>query len=319
MAAGRFMTGQVQYAKTLSGRMGLVDAALALKKRDLEKILRGLGRAVVAYSGGVDSALLAAEAHSALGDDALVVTAVSPSLARRERRAATELAKRFGWNHLEIETRELDRPEYARNDPDRCYWCKTELFEVLAPIADRHGVSVAPEDGESNVARLGRASGAAPILMGTNTDDLGDRRPGLRAARERDVLAPLADARLSKLDVRRLSAERGLPTTEKPASPCLASRFAYGVEVTLEGLERIDRAEEIVRGFGFDELRVRDHGDLARIEVPAARVAEVVAHRAELEAALRELGFVYVTVDLTGFRSGAMNEVLRPPTFRGIR
>ena len=279
------------------GRMARVDASLARKKRDLENILGGLGRAVVAYSGGVDSALLAAEAHSVLGRDALVVTAVSPSLARRERSAAAELAHRFGWNHLEIETKELDRAEYARNDPDRCYWCKTELFEVLAPIAAGHG---------------------SEILVGTNTDDLGEHRPGLRAARERHVLAPLADAGLSKLDVRQLSVERGLPTAAKPASPCLASRFAYGVEVTLEGLERIDKAEEIVRGFGFDELRVRDHGDLARIEVPADRIEELTTHRAEIEAALKELGFVYVTVDLTGFRSGAMNEVLRP-TFKGGR
>ena len=280
------------------GRIVRVDAALAQKKRDLENILVGLGRAVIAYSGGVDSALLAAEAHSALGDGALVVTAVSPSLARRERRAAADLAQRLGWNHLEIDTKELDRPEYARNDPDRCYWCKTELFEVLAPVAAEHG---------------------SQILVGTNTDDLGEHRPGLRAARERAVLAPLADAGLSKLDVRRLSAARGLPTADKPASPCLASRFAYGIEVTLEGLERIDRAEEIVRGFGFDELRVRDHGDLARIEVPADRVAELAGHRAELESALKELGFVYVTVDLTGFRSGALNEVLGLPTFKGGR
>ncbi len=272
-----------------------MDAALAQKKRALDETLGGLGRAVVAYSGGVDSALLAAQSHSALGRDALIVTAVSPSLARRDRRSAADLAQRLGWNHLEIETKELDRADYARNAPDRCYWCKTELFEVLAPIAAGHD---------------------SPILVGTNADDLGEHRPGLRAARERDVMAPLADAGLSKFEVRQLSAARGLSTADKPASPCLASRFAYGVEVTIEGLDRIDKAEEIVRSFGFDELRVRDHGDLARIEVPADRIPEVVAIRAELEVALRELGFVYVTVDLTGFRSGALNEVLKAPSFR---
>lgn len=271
---------------------------LAQKERALDEILTGLGRAVVAYSGGVDSALLAAESHSALGANALMVTAVSPSLARRERRAAADLAHRFGWNHREVATMELDRAEYRRNDPDRCFWCKTELFEILSPIAAESG---------------------APVLVGTNTDDLGDHRPGLRAARDHDVMAPLVDAGLTKSEVRELSAARGLPTADKPASPCLASRFAYGVEVTIEGLERIDHAEEIVRGFGFDVLRVRDHGDLARIEVPADRIADLTALRAEIEAALKLLGFVYVTVDLTGFRSGAMNEVLAPPGFRRRR
>lgn len=275
-----------------------MDTTLAQKKRVLDDILNGLERAVIAYSGGVDSTLLAAEAHAHLGSGALVVTAVSPSLARRERRAASDVAKRFGWNHLEIETKELARAEYKRNAPDRCYWCKTELFEVLAPIAARRD---------------------APILVGTNADDLDEHRPGLRAAREQEALAPLADAGLTKSEVRELSAVRGLPTADKPASPCLASRFAYGVEVTLEGLKRIDRAEEIVRGFGFDELRVRDHGDLARVEVPADRIGELVDIRDQIEAALKELGFVYVTVDLTGFRTGAMNEVLRAPTFRTNR
>ena len=275
-----------------------MDTLITHKERALDDILTTLGSAVVAYSGGVDSTLLAAEAERVLGSDALIVTAVSPSLAARERRAAFDLARGRGWNHIEIETKELARPEYTRNEADRCYWCKTELFEVLAPIAAERG---------------------APILVGTNTDDLGDHRPGLRAAREGNVKAPLVDAGLSKAEVRILSAARGLPTADKPASPCLASRFAYGVEVTIEGLERIDQAEEVVRGFGLDELRVRDHGDLARIEVPADRIAELVAVRAEVEVALKELGFVYVTVDLTGFRSGAMNEVLGPPGFRRDR
>jgi pyridinium-3,5-biscarboxylic acid mononucleotide sulfurtransferase len=272
-----------------------VQPTLADKERALDDVLGGLDRAVIAYSGGVDSTLLAARAHALLEDRALAVTAVSPSLARRERRAAADLAHRLGWNHIEVSTAEVDRIEYARNDPDRCYWCKTELFDVLGPIA-----------AERN----------ATVLVGTNADDLSDHRPGLRAARERSVLAPLADAGLTKADVRSLSAEMGLPTSEKAASPCLASRFAYGVRVTEEGLARVDAAEELVRSLGFDELRVRDHGDLARIEVPRDRIGELLAVRERVEGGLRELGYVYVTVDLTGFRSGAMNEVLPTPRFR---
>jgi uncharacterized protein len=152
-------------------------------------------------------------------------------------------------------------------------------------------------------------------MVGTNSDDLSDHRPGLRAAREQSVVAPLAEVGFTKDDVRALAATLGLPVAEKPASPCLASRFAYGVRVTEEGLARIDAAEEIVRSLGFDEFRVRDHGDLARIEVPPDRIEELVAARAALEVGLRELGFAYVTVDLTGFRTGAMNEVLQGPTF----
>lgn len=272
-----------------------MDAVLTRKKQELDRVVGALDRVVVAYSGGVDSALLASVAHDVLGDRALAVTAVSPSLARRERDAAARLAKTFGWTHVEIETAELDRPEYVRNDPDRCYWCKTELFEVLEPLAREQG---------------------ALVLVGTNADDLSDHRPGTRAARENNVRAPLAEVGLTKDEVRSLSKMKGLPTAEKPASPCLASRFAYGVEVTRQGLARIDAAEELIRSLGVEVLRVRDHGDLARIEVPPEHIADVVAARERIEAGLKELGFVYVTVDLTGFRSGAMNEVLPTPGFR---
>ena len=262
--------------------------------------LRDMDRVVVAFSGGVDSSLLAAEAHDVLGDRSLAVTAVSPALSRREHHRAADLAAGYGWNHLEIRTEELHRAEYVRNAPDRCYWCKTELYSVLSPIARERG---------------------AEILVGTNLDDLGDHRPGIRAARENDVRAPLVEAELTKADIRELSRIRGMPTAEKPASPCLASRFAYGVRVTEEGLARVDAAEEIIHALGFDEFRVRDHGDLARIEVPAGRIDELTEARTEIETAFKELGYTYVTVDLTGFRSGAMNEVLptlgfRPAGFR---
>lgn len=265
---------------------------LSVKRSLLRDSLGGFGDVVVAYSGGVDSALVAASAHEALGERSLALTAVSPSLARRELDAARSLARSRGWNHSIVSTREVAREEYARNNPDRCYWCKTELFEVLEPIAERRG---------------------ATILVGTNLDDLGDHRPGLEAAREHDVRAPLVDAGLTKADVRALSAELGLPTAEKPASPCLASRFAYGVRVTPQGLRRIDRAEELLRSFGFEVLRVRDHGDLARIELPPEDIAKAAGLGPAISEGLRGLGFSYVALDLGGFRSGSMNAVLGAP------
>jgi uncharacterized protein len=276
-------------------KMAAMNAALQEKATRLTTILADLERVLVAYSGGVDSALLAAAAHETLGPNAMAVTAVSPSLARRELAGASELARSLGWNHRTVDTHEIDRAEYARNSADRCYWCKSELFDVLDPVAEEM---------------------RATIATGTNLDDLSDYRPGLRAARERSVRTPLAEAGLTKSDVRSLSAARGLPTADKPASPCLASRFAYGVPVTSEGLERIDRAEEIVRALGFDELRVRDHGDLARIEVPPDTIDRVTAQRAKIERELKALGFTYVTVDLGGFRSGSLNASLGNPRIR---
>ncbi len=271
-----------------------MNAAVESKRRELVGILDELDRVIVAYSGGVDSSLVMAVAHERLGPRALAVTAVSPSLARRELNDATALARRSGWNHETIATHEVAREEYARNDPDRCYWCKAELFTVLQPRAGAAG---------------------AVIVTGTNTDDLGDHRPGLRAAAELGVREPLVEAKLSKADVRELAAHLGLPTADKPASPCLSSRFAYGVRVTPQGLRRIERAEEAVRSFGFDVLRVRDHGDVARIEVPKRDVPRAVALHEELTDALMRLGFREVTVDRDGFRSGSLNAILNRPRF----
>lgn len=259
----------------------------------LRGILSEIGPCAVAYSGGADSAFLADVAHDVLGyDGTIAVTAVSESLAPNERRDAASLAQSRGWRHTEIVTREIERAEYRANEPDRCYHCKTELFEMLDGLAESLGVNA--------------------VLVGTNTDDIGDFRPGQRAARERGVRAPLLEADLSKDEIRALSRERGLPTWDKPASACLASRIAYGVEVTAERLDRVARAEDVLRSLGVREMRVRDHGDLARIEVPSAWIARLASGevRERLADGLRALGFAYVTLDLEGFVSGSMNRTL---------
>ncbi|HJT37525.1 MAG TPA: ATP-dependent sacrificial sulfur transferase LarE [Actinomycetota bacterium] len=257
----------------------------------LRSIIAELPGAIVAYSGGADSAFLADVAHEVLGDRMTAVTAVSESLAPDEREQAALLARARGWRHEEIRTREIERHEYRRNDPDRCFHCKDVLFEELDTLAIRR---------------------RAVVLVGTNIDDTGDFRPGLRAAREHGVRAPLVEAGLRKEEIRELSRARGLPTWDKPASACLASRIAYGIEVTPERLERIARAETFLRSLGLRQLRVRDHGDLARIEVPLDDVEQLAepAVRTSIVDALKELGFVHVTLDLEGFRSGSMNAAL---------
>jgi uncharacterized protein len=262
------------------------------KLERLRGIVAGMPAAIVAYSGGADSAFLADVAYEVLGSSMLAVTAVSPSLAPEEREAARSLAAERGWRHREVQTFEGERDEYIRNAPDRCYHCKTELFETLAALADADPRTV--------------------VLVGSNLDDESDVRPGRRAAVERGVRAPLLEVGLTKQDIRDLSRERGLSTWNKPASACLASRIAYGVEVTPERLDRVARAESFLRTLGLSQLRVRDHGDLARIEVPAADVARLASDeiRPAVSAFMRELGFAYVTLDLEGFRSGSMNAVL---------
>jgi len=260
----------------------------------LGRLRRSIGElesAIVAYSGGADSAFLADVAHEMLGERSLAVTAVSASLAPEERAAARRVAVERGWRHREVTTNELERDEYVRNAPDRCYHCKTELFEVLSTLV---------------------AESSAVVLVGTNLDDRSDFRPGQRAASERGVRAPLLESELTKEEIRALSRERGLPTWNKPASACLSSRIAYGVEVTPERLDRVGKAEAFLRSLGVAEVRVRDHGELARIEVPRAEIARLATdpYRGEIEEHMRGLGFVYVTLDLQGFRSGSMNQVL---------
>lgn len=270
-----------------------LDDALIAKRKRLLALIGGYGRSAVAYSGGVDSAVVCQAAYLALGDEAVAVTANSESLASGELEAAQEVARRIGIRHVVLRTNELANPLYVRNAPDRCYHCKTELYQELeAFVEDWPG---------------------AVMANGANADDQGDYRPGMTAAAERKVRSPLLECGITKQEVRQLAEAWSLPVWDKPASPCLSSRLAYGEEVTPERLRAIDLAEQKLRELGLLQVRVRYHrGDLARIEVPAEAIARLAdpSVRDSLVSELRSLGFKYVTLDLTGFASGSMNAVL---------
>jgi uncharacterized protein len=276
-----------------------LDPELRLKRDRLLETLREYQSCVVAFSGGVDSAVVAKAARLALGDRAIAVTASSASLAAGELEQAASLARTIGISHEVIATGELENPNYSRNAADRCYHCKTALYSQLEPIASRLRIDV--------------------IANGANADDVGDYRPGLVAAAEHQVRSPLLECGLNKADVRAMAASWALPVWDKPASPCLSSRVAYGEEVTPERLAMIDRAEQYLRSLGLRTVRVRYHrGNLARLEVPPEAIARLADEptRTKLIEELRRLGFNYVTLDLAGFRSGSQNEVLPLVTLR---
>ncbi len=282
--------------------MSSLSPELVAKRERLLALIRGYDSCAVAFSGGVDSTVVAKAAQLALGDRAIAVTGTSASLAAGELDEARTLARLIGIRHEVIETEEFAEPAYLANAPDRCYHCKTELYTQLEGVTVRFGVAV--------------------VLNGANLDDRGDYRPGMTAAAEHQVRSPLLECELSKDDVRQLAASWNLPIWDKPASPCLSSRIAYGEEVTPERVRMIDQAEQILRALGLRELRVRYHkGDLARLEVPIEalpRLAEAET-RTQLLAQLKSLGFKYVTLDLEGFRSGSLNQVLPVESLRVLR
>ena len=261
---------------------------LQAKRSAVLQRLRGLGSALVAYSGGVDSALLLALAVEALGDRAVAFTALSPAVAPDELEGARQVARSLGALHVEKSSRELEDPRYAKNPVNRCYYCKTELYTLAWAEA--------------------RSRGLDAVVSGTNADELADYRPGLAAAGEHEVVQPLAEAGLTKAEIRELSRSLGLATWDKPQQPCLSSRIPYGTEVTAERLAQLARSEMALRALGLREFRVRFHGEIARIEVGEAELARLLAVRGEAARALKEAGFRFVSLDLEPFRSGRLNE-----------
>ncbi|OCQ96657.1 TIGR00268 family protein [Oscillatoriales cyanobacterium USR001] len=265
---------------------------LTKKLQELKNLFAQMERALIAYSGGIDSTLVAKIAFDVLGDRALAITAVSPSLLPEDLEDARIQARSIGILHEEVETQEMDNHNYTSNPVNRCYFCKSELHDTLKPLAIQRGYPY--------------------VVDGVNADDLKDYRPGIQAAKERGARSPLAEVGVTKLEVRQLAQELGLPWWDKPAQPCLSSRFPYGEEITVLKLQRVGRSEKYLRQLGLKNLRVRSQGDTARIELPAEEIKEFIlsADLPKIVAMFQEFGFVYVTLDLEGYRSGKLNQVL---------